>query len=48
MRDNERPRVIRIDPLDEAAADCWTGWPMMLVEVQVEKRQGLVALLRLL
>ena len=36
VRDNERPRVIRIDPLDEAAADCWTGWPMMLVEVQVE------------
>ena len=32
VRNNERPRVAHTDPLDEAVADCWTGWPMLLVE----------------
>ncbi|XP_030941780.1 uncharacterized protein LOC115966752 [Quercus lobata] len=34
MRNNERPRVTCTDPLYEAVARFWTGWPMLLVEAQ--------------
>ena len=36
VRDNERPRVTRTDPLDEAVARPLDRLPMLLVEVQVE------------